>query len=113
MEELNNIEIVIPVKRGRRRPAKPKAPIAPIDDAIPVEIKPRKPRGPKPTPDGPALNPAYFIQYYHKHLAQRIRCDKCGSCVTKQKIKKHQNTARCINTHLTPFVENLLKPENI
>ena len=100
MAELNNIEIPIPVKRGRGRPAKPKAP---IDDAIPVEIKVRKPRGPKPTPDGSVLNPAYFIQYYHKHLAQRIRCDKCGSCVTKQKIKKHQNTAWCINTHLIPF----------
>ena len=35
MEELNNIEVVIPLKRGRGRPAKPKAP---IDDAIPVEI---------------------------------------------------------------------------
>ena len=108
-QELNNInlEILIPVKRGRGRPAKPKAP---IDDAIPVV---RKPRGCKPKPEGPVLNPAYFLQYYHKNLAQRIRCDKCGSCVTKQKIKKHQDTARCINTALIPFVENLFKPENI
>ena len=109
--EINiNIEIPVIAKRGRGRPAKPKAP---VDDAIPVEIKVRKPRGCKPKPEGPVLNKSYFIQYYHKHLAQRIRCDKCGSCVTKQKIKKHQDTTRCINTALIPFVENLFKPLEI
>ena len=58
-QELNNIIIEIPViaKRGRGRPAKPKAQ---IDDAIPVV---RKPRGCKPKPEGPVLNPAYFLQY--------------------------------------------------
>ena len=108
-QQIENIIIEIPAiaKRGRGRPAKPKAQ---IDDAIPVV---RKARGCKPTPEGPVLNKSYFIQYYHKHLAQRIRCDKCGSCVTKQKIKKHQDTARCINTALIPFVENLFKPLEI
>ena len=48
MDQLKKIEIVI-AKRGRGRPAKPKAP---VDDAIPVV---RKPRGCKPTPKGPVL----------------------------------------------------------
>ena len=107
MEQIENIniEIQIPVKRGRGRPAKPKAP---IDDAIPVEIKVRKPRGPKPSPTGSVLDPEYFNRYYHAHLSQLVRCVKCGSCVTKQQIKKHQDSARCINIALVPFVDKIL-----
>ena len=107
MEELNNInlEIVIPCKRGRGRPFKIKVP---VDDAIPVEIKVRKPRGPKPTPTRSVLDPDYFNRYYHVHLSQLTRCDKCGSCVTKQQIKKHQKSARCVKIALVPFINKIL-----
>ena len=106
-EQIENIIIEIPViaKRGRGRPFKIKVP---VDDAIPVEIKPRKPRGPKPSPTGSVLDPEYFNRYYHAHLSQLVRCVKCGSCVTKQQIKKHQDSARCINIALVPFVDKIL-----
>ena len=105
-QDLNNINLEIPViaKRGRGRPFKIKVP---VDDAIPKE---RKPRGPKPTPTGSVLDPDYFNRYYHVHLSQLTRCDKCGSCVTKQQIKNHQKSARCVKIALVPFVENLFKP---
>ena len=106
-QQIENIIIEIPViaKRGRGRPFKIKVP---VDDAIPVEIKPRKPRGPKPSPPGSVLDPEYFNRYYHAHLSQLVRCVKCGSCVTKQQIKKHQDSARCINIALVPFVDKIL-----
>ena len=106
-EQIENIIIEIPViaKRGRGRPFKIKVP---VDDAIPVETKVRKPRGPKPTPTGSVLDPDYFNRYYHVHLSQLTRCDKCGSCVTKQQIKKHQKSARCVKIALVPFVDKIL-----
>ena len=99
-----NLEFPVIVKRGRGRPFKIKVPVV---DVIPKE---RKPRGPKPTPTGSVLDPDYFNRYYHVHLSQLTRCDKCGSCVTKQQIKNHQKSARCVKIALVPFVENLFKP---
>ena len=63
MEELNNIivEIQVIAKRGRGRPFKIKVP---VDDAIPVQIKVRKHRGPKPSQTGSVLVPEYFNWYY-------------------------------------------------
>ena len=101
---MNNINLELPViaKRGRGRPFKIKVPVV---DVIPKE---RKPRGPKPTPTGSVLDPDYFNRYYHVHLSQLTRCDKCGSCVTKQQIKKHQKSARCVKIALVPFIDKIL-----
>ena len=105
MEDINNIHLVIPViaKRGRGRPTKPKAP---IDDALPVV---KKPKGRPPTAAGPVLNKEYFNEYYHTHLAKIVRCEICSSCISKQKLKKHQDSARCIRLSLVPFVDALFK----
>ena len=102
--QIENINLELPViaKRGRGRPFKIKVPVV---DVIPKE---KKPRGPKPTPTGSVLDPDYFNRYYHAHLFQLTRCDKCGSCVTKQQIKKHQKSARCVKIALVPFIDKIL-----
>ena len=86
MEQKENINIVIPVieKKRRGRPIKIKVPVV---DALPVVKKP-KVRPPTAT-----------------HLAKIVRCEICSSCISKQKLKKHQDSARCIRLSLVPFVD--------
>ena len=103
--QIENINIVIPVieKKRRGRPIKIKVPVV---DALPVV---KKPKGRPPTAAGPVLNKEYFNEYYHTHLAKIVRCELCSSCISKHKLKKHQDSARCIRLSLVPFVDTLFK----
>ena len=81
-------------KRGR----KPKIKTAP--DVI---IEKKKP-GKTPTPNGSVLDVEYFKKYYHANLSYLVRCDKCNSCISFQKLKRHQKTERCKKLTLIPVI---------
>ena len=81
-------------KRGR----KPK--IKAQDDSI---IEKKKP-GKTPTPNGSVLDVEYFKKYYHANLSYLVRCDKCNSCISFQKLKRHQKTERCKKLTLIPVI---------
>ena len=61
-----------------------------------VEVVEKKKRGRKVNPDAITKDPKYFISYYHKHLAEQIECPKCNKQISKQKLKRHQQTKRCV-----------------
>ena len=81
-------------KRGR----KPK--IKAQDDVI---IEKKKP-GKTPTPNGSVLDVEYFKKYYHANLSYLVRCDKCNSCISFQKLKRHKKTERCKKLTLIPVI---------
>jgi len=51
---------------------------------------------PKPKAYKP-LDPEYFNKYYQSKLAVKEQCPICSELVSKQKMKKHQITNKCIN----------------
>jgi hypothetical protein len=93
-----------PIEKKKRGP-KPKIKTAP--DVI---IEKKKP-GKTPTPNGSVLDVEYFKKYYHANLSYLVRCDKCNSCISFQKLKRHQKTERCKKLTLIPVIEIL--PINI
>jgi len=60
-----------------------------------VEVMEKKKRGRKVNPDAITKDPKYFTNYYHKHLSEQIECPKCNKKISKQKLKRHQQTKRC------------------
>ena len=76
----NKIDIIEqPIEKKKRGP-KPKIKTAP--DVI---IEKKKP-GKTPTPNGSVLDVEYFKKYYHANLSYLVRCDKCNSCISFQKL---------------------------
>ena len=86
-----------PIEKKKRGP-KPKIKTAP--DVI---IEKKKP-GKTPTPNGSVLDVEYFKKYYHANLSYLVRCDKCNSCISFQKLKRHQKTERCKKLTLIPVI---------
>jgi hypothetical protein len=86
-----------PIEKKKRGP-KPKIKTAP--DVI---IEKKKP-GKTPTPNGSVLDVEYFKKYYHANLSYLVRCDKCNSCISFQKLKRHQKTERCKKLTLIPVL---------
>ena len=86
-----------PIEKKKRGP-KPKIKTAP--DVI---IEKKKP-GKTPTPNGSVLDVEYFKKYYHTNLSYLVRCDKCNSCISFQKLKRHQKTERCKKLTLIPVI---------
>ena len=86
-----------PIEKKKRGP-KPKIKTAP--DVI---IEKKKP-GKTPTPNGSVLDVEYFKKYYHANLSYLVRCDKCNSCISFQKLKRHQKTERCKKLTLIPII---------
>ena len=102
----NKIDIIEqPIEKKKRGP-KPKIKTAP-DDVI-IE---KKKKGKTPTPNGSVLDVEYFKKYYHANLSYLVRCDKCNSCISFQKLKRHQKTERCKKLTLIPVIQIL--PINI
>ena len=60
-----------------------------------VEIVEKQKMGRKVNPDAITKDPKYFTNYYHKHLSEQIECPKCNKKISKQKLKRHQQTKRC------------------
>jgi hypothetical protein len=60
-----------------------------------VDIVEKKKRGRKVNPDAITKDPKYFTNYYHKHLSEQIECPNCNKKISKQKLKRHQQTKRC------------------
>ena len=48
--------------------------------------------------DGP-IDPEYGKKYYHLKLATPINCELCGRTVSTIKMKRHQSTNVCKETH--------------
>ena len=94
-EQIDIIEQPIEKKKRGRKP-KIKAP-----DVI---IEKKKP-GKTPTPNGSVLDVEYFIKYYHANLSYLVRCDKCNSCISFQKLKRHKKTERCKKLTLIPVIQ--------
>jgi uncharacterized protein YutE (UPF0331/DUF86 family) len=46
-----------------------------------------------------SLEPDYFRKYYHENLAIQINCDRCNKLISKQKLKRHYLTKKCIEIH--------------
>ena len=86
-----------PIEKKKRGP-KPKIKTAP--DVI-IE---KKKKGRTPTPNGSVLDIEYFKKYYHANLSYLVRCDKCNSCISFQKLKRHQKTERCKKLTLIPVI---------
>jgi hypothetical protein len=84
-----------PIEKKKRGP-KPKI-------KAPVIIEKKKP-GKTPTPNGSVLDVEYFKKYYHANLSYLVRCDKCNSCISFQKLKRHQKTERCKKLTLIPVI---------
>jgi hypothetical protein len=84
-----------PIEKKKRGP-KPKI-------KEPVIIEKKKP-GKIPTPNGSVLDVEYFKKYYHTNLSYLVRCDKCNSCISFQKLKRHQKTERCKKLTLIPVI---------
>ena len=89
------IDIIVKKKRG----SKPTIKAAPVDEVIE-----KKKRGKKPTPNGSVLDVEYFKKYYHANLSHLVRCDICNSCISRQKLKRHQLTQRCAKLKLIPVI---------
>ena len=85
-----------PIAKKKRGP-KPKIKTAPV---IIEKKKPRK----IPTPNGSVLDAEYFKNYYHSNLSYLVRCDKCNSCISFQKLKCHKKTERCKKLTLIPII---------
>ena len=86
-----------PIEKKKRGP-KPKIKTAP--DVI-IE---KKKKGRTPTPNGSVLDIEYFKKYYHANLSYLVRCDQCNSCISFQKLKRHQKTERCKKLTLIPVI---------
>ena len=94
----NKIDIIEqPIEKQKRGP-KPKIKTAP--DVI-IETKKK---GKTPRPNGSVLDVEYFKKYYHANLSYLVRCDKCNSCISFQKLKRHQLTERCKKLTLIPVI---------
>ena len=81
----NKIDIIEHAIEKKKRGPKPKIKTAPV-------IIEKKTPGKAPTPNGSVLDVKYFKKYYHANLSYLVRCDKCNSCISFQKLKRHQKT---------------------
>ena len=85
MDQIDNIEELQVVKRGRGRPR--------------VPVKEKKVYVQKPRP---GYHTAY---YYSSGLAEKIKCELCDQEITKQKLKRHQASKRCNKLYCLEVIE--------
>jgi hypothetical protein len=45
-------------------------------------------------------DPEYYKNYYHQKLGVDVICDKCNCTASKQKLKRHQQSKKCITASL-------------
>ena len=64
----------------------------------------KKKRGNVPTPTGSVFDIEYLKKYYHAYRSHLVRCDICNSCISRQKLKRHQLTQRCAKLKLIPVI---------
>ena len=75
-----------------------------IDSEGYVIIEPLIQTGLDKKTDVKKYNRVYHREYYRRFMSVRVPCELCGCSVTKEKVKVHQKSAKCLR--LREFYQN-------